>query len=183
MKRGEIYFIRSTYKETGSEQRGDRPAVIVSNNNNNNSDVVEIVYMTTRPKNDMPTHVFIRSALSPSTLLCEQIHSVSKERVDAQIGTLTHDELQALDAALAISLGLNFGTVEKVKEVKVVREPTAEEWEAMRESVRNELIPTLPAPAPVTEQSADLIRLQTERDLYKKFAEDLMEAVRGRSGS
>ena len=78
MKRGEIYYIESTYRETGSEQRGGRPAVIVSNDKNNeNSEVVEVVYMTTKPKNDLPTHVFIRSALSPSTVLCEQVNSVS----------------------------------------------------------------------------------------------------------
>ena len=42
MKRGEIYYIESTYRETGSEQRGGRPAVIVSNDKNNeNSEVVE----------------------------------------------------------------------------------------------------------------------------------------------
>ena len=68
MKRGEIYYIESTYRETGSEQRGGRPAVIVSNDKNNeNSEVVEVVYMTTKPKNDLPTHVFIRSALSPES--------------------------------------------------------------------------------------------------------------------
>ena len=39
MKRGEIYFIKRNYTETGSEQRADRPAVIVSNNNNNTSEV------------------------------------------------------------------------------------------------------------------------------------------------
>lgn len=50
MKRGEIYYIESTYRETGSEQRGGRPAVIVSNDKNNeNSEVVEVVYMTTKP--------------------------------------------------------------------------------------------------------------------------------------
>ena len=43
MKRGEIYYIESTYRETGSEQRGGRPAVIVSNDKNNeNSEVVEV---------------------------------------------------------------------------------------------------------------------------------------------
>ena len=43
MKRGEIYYIESTYRETGNEQRGGRPAVIVSNDKNNeNSEVVEV---------------------------------------------------------------------------------------------------------------------------------------------
>lgn len=69
MKRGEIYYIESTYRETGSEQRGGRPAVIVSNDKNNeNSEVVEVVYMTTKPKNDLPTHVLsgVHSPLLPS---------------------------------------------------------------------------------------------------------------------
>lgn len=106
MKRGEIYYIESTYRETGSEQRGGRPAVIVSNDKNNeNSEVVEVVYMTTKPKNDLPTHVFIRSALSPSTVLCEQVNSVSVKRIGTLIGKLTKSELAAVDSALAISLG------------------------------------------------------------------------------
>ncbi len=96
MKRGEIYYIESTYRETGSEQRGGRPAVIVSNDKNNeNSEVVEVVYMTTKPKNDLPTHVFIRSALSPSTVLCEQVNSVSVKRIGTLIGKLTKSELAA----------------------------------------------------------------------------------------
>mgnify|MGYP001233555771 CR=1 FL=1 len=99
MKRGEIYYIESTYRETGSEQRGGRPAVIVSNDKNNeNSEVVEVVYMTTKPKNDLPTHVFIRSALSPSTVLCEQVNSVSVKRIGTLIGKLTKSELTAVDS-------------------------------------------------------------------------------------
>ena len=95
MKRGEIYYIESTYRETGSEQRGGRPAVIVSNDKNNeNSEVVEVVYMTTKPKNDLPTHVFIRSALSPSTVLCEQVNSVSVKRIGTLIGKLTRASSQ-----------------------------------------------------------------------------------------
>lgn len=39
MKRGEIYYIESAYRETGSEQRGGRPAVIVSNDKNNENSV------------------------------------------------------------------------------------------------------------------------------------------------
>lgn len=51
MKRGQIYYVRSNYREEGSEQRGGRPAVIVSNDKNNaKSNTVEVVYMTTKPK-------------------------------------------------------------------------------------------------------------------------------------
>lgn len=100
MKRGQIYYIESNHQEIGSEQRAGRPAVIVSNDKNNeNSTTVEVVYMTTQPKNDLPTHVFIRSSLRPSTVLCEQIYSVSTER----LGTYTETEakLAAVTAELA----------------------------------------------------------------------------------
>ncbi len=86
---------------------GGRPAVIVSNDKNNaKSNTVEVVYMTTKPKTDLPTHVYIESALRPSTLLCEQISTVSEERIGEWIGELTDDEVKELDVALAISLGM-----------------------------------------------------------------------------
>ena len=89
---------------------GGRPAVIVSNDKNNaNSNTVEVVYMTTKPKTDLPTHVYIESALRPSTLLCEQISTVSEERIGEWIGELTESEVKDLDAALAISLGMKCG--------------------------------------------------------------------------
>ena len=109
MKRGQIYYIESNHQEIGSEQRAGRHAVIVSNDKNNeNSTTVEVVYMTTQPKNDLSTHVFIRSSLRPSTVLCEQIYSVSTERLGTYIGELTDRELQELDIALSISLGLDW---------------------------------------------------------------------------
>lgn len=56
IKRGEMFYIsRGGASYNGSEQHADRPAVVVSNNKNNeNSNVVEVVYMTTQPKNRPP---------------------------------------------------------------------------------------------------------------------------------
>lgn len=57
IKRGQIYFIKSNRKEQGSEMWGDRPAVIVSCNElAETSPTVQLCYMTTRPKKDLPTH-------------------------------------------------------------------------------------------------------------------------------
>lgn len=196
MKRGEIYYIEPAYSETGSEQRAGRPAVIVSNNNNNsNSGVVEIVYLTTQPKTDLPTHVLTRSTGQPSTILCEQICSVSTQRVGTYSGTLTTKEIQALDTALAISLGLELKAPEKV-----MREPTAEEMAKIRESVKKELLETKPElkaktaeelgikppkPTEKTPPDAQTVKTKTERDLYKKFSEELLEILKGgtRGGS
>jgi mRNA interferase MazF len=65
--------------------------------------------MTTKPKTDLPTHVYIESALRPSTLLCEQISTVSEERIGEWIGELTESEVQDLDITLAVSLGMKCG--------------------------------------------------------------------------
>ena len=78
VKRGEIYYISRGGYNTGSEQQADRPGVIVSNDKNNkNSQTLEVVYLTTRPKNELPTHCTIRSTGRVSTVLCEQIHTVA----------------------------------------------------------------------------------------------------------
>lgn len=164
MKRGEIYYIKSNYREIGSEQWAGRPAVIVSNNNN--SEVVEIAYMTTRPKNDLPTHVVTRSTPKESVILCEQITSVSVQRVGARVGTLSKEEMRALDVALAISLGLDFIP-------KTAASDTA-----------GKIIENPDKPEPPKEENTDLlvaqiIKATTERDLYKKFSEELLEIIKG----
>ena len=106
IRRGEIYYIYAD-EHTGSEQSGGRPAVVVSNDTGNlYAPVIEVVYLTTSIKKPMPTHVEIQSALRPSIALCEQIHTVDKERVGDYAGQLTADELRSIDNALRVSLGL-----------------------------------------------------------------------------
>lgn len=90
VKRGEIYYISRGGYNTGSEQQADRPGVIVSNDKNNkNSQTLEVVYLTTQPKNELPTHCTIRSTGRVSTVLCEQIHTVAVERIGKYIGVCT----------------------------------------------------------------------------------------------
>lgn len=108
MKRGEIYYIDKAIPETGSEQRAGRPAIIVSNDRNNQcSTTVEVVYLTTQPKTDLPTHVTIRSAPQISTALCEQVHTVAVERVGNYVGRCSDDEMYSVENALLISLGID----------------------------------------------------------------------------
>ena len=92
LHRGEIYYISRGGASYGHEQQADRPAVIVSNEKNNeNSGVVEVVYLTTQPKTDLPTHTVIRSTGRVSTVLCEQIVSVSVDRIAGYIGQVYSD--------------------------------------------------------------------------------------------
>lgn len=181
MKRGEIYYINSIFNEVGSEQRAGRPAVIVSNDKNNEqSGTVEIVYTTTRPKNDLPTHVLTRSTPAPSTILCEQITTVSKDRVETFIGKLTDTELQLVENALAISLGLDFEKRDCPADCKgaaaVKMKITDEEYKKLLEEMRKAKPMLMP---PEIDQSAELIKAETERDIYKKLYTELLEHVKG----
>ena len=109
IKRGMIFYVARIAGEeaTGSEQAAGRPAIIVSNDvNNAHSSVVEVVYLTTQKKVDLPTHVQLQSSGRSSTAICEQIHAVSVEKLGTYIGTCTEDEMIRIDNALAISIGL-----------------------------------------------------------------------------
>ena len=104
--RGDIFYIDRLGDTTGCEQTSGRPAVIVSNNKNNEySPTVEIVYCTTKPKEDLPTHCIIRSTRLTSTVLCEQVTTVDKQRLGDYIGSCTEEEMQRINTALLISLG------------------------------------------------------------------------------
>ena len=106
--RGDIRFVRESAGLLGSEQAGGRPAVIVSNNKGNRfSPVVEVVYLTTQKKTGLPTHVEITSSPKPSTAICEQVSTVSKERKGEFIGHATAEEMARIGKALKISLGLD----------------------------------------------------------------------------
>lgn len=105
--RGEIYYIKGPKKTTGSEQAGSRPGIIVSNNTGNQaSTIAEVVYLTGTWKRPLPTHVKIRSCRIPSIALCEQVDTVSQERIGRFMGHVTEEEQAAVDRALRISLGL-----------------------------------------------------------------------------
>ena len=136
IKRGKMFYIsRGGASYNGSEQHSDRPAVVVSNNKNNeNSNVVEIVYMTTQPKTDLPTHVTVRSTGRPSTVLCEQVYSVSTERVGTYIGECTDKEMENIDIALMISLQLD-GNMKTSKKYNETIKEQQEEIDSLKKEI------------------------------------------------
>ena len=106
IKRGDILYVESGYA-VGSEQRPGRPAIIVSNDaNNRSSSTVELVYLTTQPKHDLPTHVTIHSLSRESIAICEQISTVAVERLGSVRGCVTDEEMANIEAAMLVSLGM-----------------------------------------------------------------------------
>lgn len=121
IKRGSIWYVESSYAAVGSEQRPGRPAIVVSNDKNNqHSGTVEMVYLTTQPKHDLPTHVTIHSTNRVSIAICEQITTVAVERIGSYYGQATDEEMAAINRAMLISLGIQHGdAAEEIKETPV----------------------------------------------------------------
>ena len=103
MRRGEIYYIKND-NSVGCEQRGIRPAVIVGNDlGNKYSPVLLVVYFTLQHKKALSTHVYVREH---GTALCEQIFTIDKARVLQKKGECTSSDMERINKALRISLGM-----------------------------------------------------------------------------
>lgn len=181
IKRGEMFYIsRGGVSYSGSEQHSDRPAVVVSNDKNNeNSNVVEVVYMTTQPKTDLPTHVTVRSTGRPSTVLCEQVYSVSTERIGTYIGECSDKEMENIDIALMISLQLD-GNMKTSKKYNETIKEQQEEIDLYRKKIQamQEALKEKENEKPeITASSEETIRLQTERGTYKTMYEQLLNRL------
>lgn len=143
IRRGDIFYV---VKESVGliDAKNGRPAIIVSNDKCNTfSDFVEIVFLTTKDKKPLPTHVEINSARISSTALCEQIQSVNKTSLSDHIGTCTAEEMTEVDEALRVSLGLSEVKKEYVETSDVQSwKSEAERWKALYEGLIDRLIKT-----------------------------------------
>ena len=156
VKRGDIFYITysKNFNDSYSYDTTGRPGVIVSDDHlNRGSEYVEVVYLTTKIKKDMPTHVDV-FCKTPSTALCETIHTVEKDRIGTYVRTVSDEEMEGIERGLRRSLGMNV-PVTSVNDA----EPNNDMGLA---SMQKE------------------IQLTAERDMFKKLYEDLLSKVVGR---
>lgn len=106
IKRGEIYYIE--YQAYGAKElRAGRPAVVVGNPElAEKTGNVAVVYLSTSPDADLPTHIAVRATGRLSYIMCETVANVSLERFGKLSGVCPADVLQQIDLALVKSLGL-----------------------------------------------------------------------------
>lgn len=153
IERGDIFYINKAGYTYGSEQQPGRPGIIVSNNQNNQSaSTVEVVYCTTKEKPSLPTHMTVLSTKYESTVLCEQITTVSVDRLGNYIGKCNEEEMKQIDLCLLKSLSLNVGNV--MNEKAEPNEPSAS-------------------------LNSEVIELRIERDIYKRMYESVMDRLTG----
>jgi mRNA interferase MazF len=112
-KRGEIWWI-DRHPSRGSEQRGKRPSLIVQSdfaNDNPRYRLTITASLTTRERSEVMTRVRIDPTQEnglerTSYVMCEQILTIDRDRLKQKIGTITTDELDQVDEALLIALGI-----------------------------------------------------------------------------
>ena len=174
--RGEIYYIRKACEE-GFEPQTGRPAIVVSNDMCNRfSNSIEVVYLTAQPKKDLPTHVTIRSSTKPSVALCEQINTIDKSRLGDYIEECTEEEMESINNALMISLGIDtFGDAEpREKIVEVVKEVVKEVPVEVIKEVPVEVVKEAPI-LPV--DSAEFIAVKAQLDMMQTMYNNLLASV------
>lgn len=160
-KRGEIYYVKPNYAEFGHEMQAGRPAIIVSGNELNAShNCVEVVYLTTRPRRKMATHVLIHATGRMSTALCEQITTVDKYRLSGEPVRCTPKEMFMIDAAIKNSLGL------PEEEENSTAEPPPEYSAGFAQMV-----------LPLCASPEDPLRIAAERDIYKELYYDFLDRL------
>lgn len=192
--RGDIFYFDKGYT-VGVEQQGGRPGIIVSNDAcNNSSEFLLVCYLTTQPKTDLPTHVPIVCEQS-SICLCEQIHTLSKEKMQTYYCTATPEEIAEIDKALVTTLDIDIKNVlpeeyddllEKVRKLEVEIKEKDEQIALLKKVIEDkdnknkelkerikELVEKASGSTSV-ENTPEYIRVCAERDVYIKLYNDLL---------
>ena len=110
-QRGDIYLV-DLGTNIGSEQGGCRPVLLVQNDIGNHFGPTLIVAPVSSrywKKSKQPTHTLIegiQNLSSPSVVLTEQLLTIDKVRVMKYLGKVPEDQMQNVNKAVMVSLGL-----------------------------------------------------------------------------
>lgn len=110
-RRGDIYLV-DLGTNVGSEQGGCRPVLLLQNDVGNHfAPTLIVAPISSRywKKLKQPTHSLIegiQNLTSPSVVLAEQIITIDKKRVMKYLGKVPEKQMQGIDRAVMVSLGL-----------------------------------------------------------------------------
>lgn len=111
VKRGDIYYADLS-PVVGSEQGGVRPVLIVQNDTGNRYSPTVIAAAITSQTNKakLPTHIALSTPdyglPRDSVVLLEQIRTLDKRRLRERMGRVDGELMEKIDAAIAVSFGL-----------------------------------------------------------------------------
>ena len=106
MKRGEVWWV-AFEPAVGSEIRKTRPAVIISNDSaNTHLSRVVVVPLSSNTERVYPGEAIVALDGRNSKVMADQIMAADKSRLKTRIGRLPRADMQKLEAALGVHLGL-----------------------------------------------------------------------------
>lgn len=111
VKRGDIFYADLS-PVVGSEQGGTRPVLIVQNDigNKHSPTVIAAAITSQTGKARLPTHINITGSsvglTKDSVILLEQVRTIDKRRLREHMGHLDAQQMGQVDAAIAVSFGL-----------------------------------------------------------------------------
>lgn len=111
VKRGDIYYADLS-PVVGSEQGGVRPVLIVQNDvgNKYSPTVIAAAITSQQDKSRLPTHISVNGAgcglQKDSVVLLEQVRTLDKQRLKERMGNLSPNDMNKINRALNVSLGL-----------------------------------------------------------------------------
>lgn len=106
MKRADIWWINFE-PAVGGEVHKERPAVIVSNDTANKYlNRVLAVPLTTSVERVYPSEALVTVRGKKHKAMADQLTTVSKRRLQNRIGRLSNMDMQAVEQAIKVQLGL-----------------------------------------------------------------------------
>jgi mRNA interferase MazF len=107
MKRGEVWWVTFS-TATGGEIQKERPAVIVSNDIANRLlNRVQVIPLTSKIDRLFPSEAYVMVNQVQHKAMADQLTTVSKTRITNQMGKLSQADMQAVERAIKVQLGLS----------------------------------------------------------------------------
>lgn len=148
--RGDIYEVE---RPDGEEQE----AIVVSSQEacEANACVCIVFLCDVKPENKWDVEILAKTMM---TARCGRIYNVHKNRLGGYLRTANEAEMQEIDVALAQSIGIKTGV--KREGQQIAKNPREDAEEKTQDNM------------------LEFVRIETERDIYKRMYEEMLDRMR-----